>query len=102
MSLDDLDEVLKETRISRAKWYKIGLQLRVPVDKLDGIQCQFDNPEDHLCELLKEWLKGATGSTPTWRSIVKALSSQTVGEPKLADQLNAKHCQSQKKTQSKC
>ena len=102
LSLDDLGDVLEETLASSGKWYKIGIRLKVPIDKLDGIRSQFSDPGDQLCELLKEWLKGAARPRPTWRVMVEALRSQTVGEPKLADQLNAKYCQSEKKTQSKC
>ena len=102
MSLDDLGDVLEETLASSAKWYKIGIRLKVPVDKLDGIRSQFSEPGDQLCEMLKEWLKGAAGSRPTWGALVEALRSQTVGEPKLADQLEAKHCQSERKSQGRC
>ena len=102
LSLDDLGDVLEETLASSAKWYKIGIRLKVPVDKLDGIRSQFSDPGDQLCEMLKEWLKGAAGSRPTWEALVEALGSQTVGEPKLADQLEAKYCQSERKSQGRC
>ena len=99
MDPDDLGEVLEEILASTTKWYKIGLRLKVTVDKLDGIRSQFSDPGDHLCEMLKEWLKGAAGSRPTWAALVEALRSQMVGEPKLADQLEAKHCQPERKSQ---
>ena len=38
LNLDDLGEVLEEILASSTKWYKIGLRLKVPVDKLDGIR----------------------------------------------------------------
>ena len=101
LSLDDLSDVLEETLASSAKWYKIGIRLKVPVDKLDDIRSQFSEPGDQLCEMLKEWLKGAVGSRPTWGALVEALRSQTVREPKLADQLEVKHCQSESKSLSK-
>jgi len=102
LSLDDLGDVLEETLATSAKWYKIGIRLKVPVEKLDGIRSQFSDPGDQLCEMLKEWLKGAAGSRPTWGALVEALRSQTVGEPKLAGQLEAKHCQSERKSQGRC
>lgn len=80
-----------------AKWEKLGIRLKVPTDKLDAIKYQSGDSEDHLIEVLKLWLKGAAKSRRTWGVLVEALRSQTVGESKLADELEAKHCQSQGK-----
>jgi len=93
LSLNDLADVLEEILASSTRWYEIGLWLKFSVDKLDGITSQFSDPRHCLRELLKVWLKGAAGSRPTWGALVEALRSQTVGEPTLADQLAAKHCQ---------
>ena len=101
MGLGNLRDLLEETLSSSTKWYKIGLRLDVPVDKLDGIRSQFSDQEDCLCEMLKEWLKGAAGTKPAWMTLVEALRSQTVREPQLADQLEMKHCQSERKSQGK-
>ena len=92
MGLGNLRDLLEETLSSSTKWYKIGLRLDVPVDKLDGIRREFSDQEDCLCEMLKEWLKGAAGTRPTWHVLVEALRSQTVGETQLADQLEMKYC----------
>lgn len=99
--VDDLGDVLEETLCSSTKWYKIGLRLRVPVPKLDGIRSQFSDQEECLCEMLKEWLKGAAGTKPTWEVLIEALKSQTVREPRLAHQLEAKHCQSERKSRGR-
>ena len=102
LGVDDLGDVLEETLSSSTKWYKIGLQLKVPVAKLDGIRKEFTDQEDCLCEMLKEWLKGAADTEPSWRVLVEALRSQTVRETQLADQMEAKHCQSERSSQGKC
>jgi len=102
LSLDDLSDVLEETLTSSTRWYEIGLQLKVPVNKLDGIRSQFRDCKGCLCEMLKEWLRGTARSRPAWGVLVEALRSQTVGEPKLADQLEAKYCQSERKSQGRC
>ena len=102
LGVDDLGDVLEETLSSGTKWYKIGLQLKVPVAKLDGIRKEFSDQEDCLCEMLKEWLKGAAGTEPSWRVLVETLRSQTVRETQLADQMEAKHCQSERSSQGKC
>ena len=104
LGVDDLGDVLEETLSSSTKWYKIGLQLKVPVAKLDGIRKEFTDQEDCLCEMLKEWLKGAAGTEPSWRVLVETLRSQTVRETQLADQLEAKHylVQCERSYQGKC
>lgn len=92
LGVDDLGDVLEETLISSTKWYKIGLRLKVPVAKLDGIRREFSDQEECLCEMLKEWLKGTAGTRQNWEVLIEALGSQTVGETQLADQLEMKHC----------
>ena len=101
MGIGNLRDLLEETLSSSTKWYKIGLRLDVPVDKLDNIRKEFSDQEDCLCEVLKDWLKGAAGTKPAWGVLVEALKSQTVGETRLADQLEAKHCQSERSSQGK-
>ena len=101
LGVDDLGDVLEETLSSSTKWYNIGLRLKVSVAKLDGIENQFNDQEKCLREALKEWLKGAAGTEPSWRFLVEALRSQTVRETQLADQLEAKHCHSKRESQGK-
>ena len=92
LGVDDLGDVLEETLSSSTKWYKIGLRLKVPVAKLDGIRREFSDQEDCLCEMLKEWLKGTAETRQTWEVLIEALKSQTVGETQLANQLEMKYC----------
>ena len=101
LGVDNLGDVLEETLSSSTKWYKIGLQLKVPVAKLDSIRKEFSDQEDCLCEMLKDWLKGAAGTEPSWAVLVETLRSQTVRETQLADQLEAKHCHSERSSQGK-
>ena len=101
LGVDDLGDVLEETLSSSTKWYNIGLRLKVSVAKLDGIESQFNDQGNCLREALKEWLKGAAGTEPSWRVLVEALRSQTVREAQLADQLEAKHCNSKRELQGK-
>ena len=92
LSLDDLGEVLEELLQVRSKWYYVGIKLKVPVDTLEGIKTQYDDPMDQLREMLKPWLKRAAKSQPTWSVLVEMLRSSLVEEPKMADELEAKHC----------
>ena len=74
----------------RAKWYTLGLQLKLSVGTLDSIREQFQNTRDQLLEMLKTWL--TTGNNPTWKNLTDALTSQTVGESHLAGVLETKYC----------
>ena len=90
LTVDHLGIVRAELFKARTKWYDIGLALNVPVTTLDSIGGQFDNHSDKLREALKVWLKTAT--EPIWQNVVDVLKSPVVGEPKLASDIEAKHC----------
>ena len=90
LNIDHLGDVRAELYEARTKWYDIGLALKVPVTTLDSTEGQFNNHSDKLREILKVWLKTAT--EPTWQDVVGVLKSPVVGEPKLASDIEAKHC----------
>ena len=90
LSVNDLGVVLEALNKACVKWYNIGMQLGVEIDRLDVIKEQYDNPSDCLRETLKTWLK--TYSSPTWSNIVDSLRSSVVGEVRLADDLKHKYC----------
>ena len=92
LTVDHLRTVRAELFQACTKWYDIGLELRVPVNTLDGIKLdgQFGNHSDKLRETLKVWLKTAT--EPSWQDVVGVLKSPVVGEPKLASDIGAKYC----------
>ena len=90
LTIDDLCVVMKELNNVHAKWYIIGVHLRVSVGTLDAINNQYSNPSDCLRETLTTWLKS---STPTWSNIVDALN--VVDEVRLAADLEHKYCSTQ-------
>ena len=94
LSVDDLPVVMEELNDIRAKWYNIGLQLRMSVGTLDAIKEQYDDPSHCLRETLKTWLKTCP-SLPTWKNIVYALRSSTIGEVRLTIDLEQKYCSTQ-------
>ena len=94
LSVNDLHVVMEELNDARAKWDNIGLQLRMSVGTLDAIKEQYDDPSHCLKETLKTWLKTCP-SPPTWKNIVDALRSSTVGEVRLAADLEQKYCSTQ-------
>ena len=87
---NDLGEVLEEIVDISAKWYLLGLQLKLKSGKLDSIQAQFPDPKHQLLEMLKTWLN--TSDNTTWKTLTVALRSQSVGASQLAGVLEAKYC----------
>jgi len=87
LSASDLLVVTEQLNDIRAKWYDIGLQLHVSVGTLDAVKEQYDGTSHCLRETLKIWLKTCP-SHPTWKNIVDAIRSSTVGEVRLVEDNN--------------
>ena len=87
----DLSTVRNEIHAARAKWYDIGIELKVDVSTLKSIESMYNNSKDCLREVITEWLK-AVHPKPTWRSLVDALQRPVVDELKLAAVLEGKYC----------
>ena len=83
---------MEELNTICAKWYNIGMQLRVNVDTLDAIKHDNQN-NSSVClrETLKTWLKTCP-QNPTWNNIIDVLGSSVVGEGRLALYLEGKYC----------
>ena len=90
----DLDLLTQELTGVKQKWYEIGVDLGHSSSTLDKIHRESTDLGDCLLELFKYDLEEYPGST-TWRNIVDALRSPDVGDPQLADQLEAKYCPSE-------
>ena len=92
LTVDDLPVVREELNTVSAKWYDIGLQLGVNVGRLEEIKEY--GASERLRETLMTWLK-TNPLPPTWTMIVIALKSDTVGEVRLAADLEHKYCTAQ-------
>ena len=90
LTLDDLHLLLEELLDVQAKWYHIGLQLKVRVRTQDRIRREFSNARDRLLEMLKTWL--TTAVNPSWKTLTDALRSRSVGASQLAGLLDRKYC----------
>ena len=73
------------------KWYNIGLELDIPFTTLDGINTNFKMTDECLTEMLKQWLTRMS-PPPSWSGLVEALSSEPVGEKRLAEQIHTQYC----------
>ena len=93
LNVNDLPVIMEELNKVCVKWYNIGMMLQVEIDKLDAIKEQYRDQSGCLREALKIWLKTYPPSS-TWGNILNALRSSTVGETKLAAELEGKFCSS--------
>ena len=80
------------------KWYTIGVQLEVPTFELRNIVKKSVHSMDQLCDTLDYWMNKV--SSPTWRHLVDALKAPSVGENRLAEEIEKKYCDPE--AQSKC
>ena len=99
LTMNDLHLIQEAVFDARAVSYNIGLALEVHVPTLDAIDSQFVQPKDRLRETLKAWLSKNTEHT--WQAIVNALKSHVVGYPKLAKDIEDKHCNAPEAEQAK-
>ena len=91
LKLDNLGLVLEKTYVARARWYELGLALRVPVSTLESIKVEYSDPRETHREMLVAWLK-QTEPQATWEALVKALASEVVEESSLAKRLKDEYC----------
>ena len=90
LTSDDLGCVLEGVVDAAAQWYNLGLKLKVRTGRLNSIRTEFNTPEDQLREMLNAWL--TTGDNPSWKTLIDALRSRTVGGSQLAAVLEAEYC----------
>ena len=89
--MGDLDTLVTELYEARTKWYFVGLKLKVPADVLDTIESESDDLAERFLRVLKAALKRVE-PVLTWRAVVEALKSPTVGLQLLAKTIEAKYC----------
>ena len=86
LTSDDLKTVKKFLYSVRLKWYDIGLELGLKVDKLDDIRGSCgSNSDEALLRMLQIWLKSFP-TRPTWDQLAKALTHKAIDEAELAEQ----------------
>ena len=90
LTLNDIGQVMEEVLDVSAQWYHLGLQLKVRTGTLESVQAQFTDPKRQLLKMLKTWL--TTCDNTTWKTLIAALRSQSVGASQLAGVLETKYC----------
>ena len=97
LTLEDLSDVRGALFEARAKWYDIGIELKLSIGTLNTIREDFPQAADGLREMCINWLK-CIDPSPSWAALAKALESPPVGEGHLAQQLRNKHCRGREET----
>ncbi len=98
-SIADLEEVYAATVDARGKWRNILFSLDIPTATINSIGVAGKNNPD-ICyrEGLVEWLKGGQRS---WKDVVEALSTPTVGYEGIAKAIEKLHIKSADDTTDK-
>ena len=91
LTIDHLKIVFNELQSCSKKWYYIGLELDFSADTLDNIESESSDPNGYLLKVLKRYLR-RSDPHPTWKRIVAALKSKSVGYEQLADQIERQYC----------
>ena len=74
--------------VKTTEWYYLGLQLNLDNFKLDQIQVDARQNQEHLTLMFKAWLH--VSENPSWQDVVRALKA--IGERQLASKLQQKFC----------
>ena len=88
--MGDLGTLVTELYEARTKSYFVGLNLNIPPDVLDTIESE-SGDDKRLLGVLKTALNRVEPRL-TWRAVVEALKSPTVGLQLLAKKIEAKYC----------
>ena len=88
LDASDLGGVYQAVWKARAKWYNIGLGLKIDQGTLDSIKGSNNDDGDQLREMLNVWLKRCQPK-PAIAVLAETLRLHTVGHGRLADQLTS-------------
>ena len=72
------------------KWYNVGIQLDVPTFQLGNIERKTGDSMDQLRDTLDYWMNN--DPSPSWRGLVDALKSPSVGAKRLAQKIEEEYC----------
>ena len=86
LSIDDLQKIQNAAWEARAKWYNIGLELKIDAGTLDVIDRDSDRTDDQFRHMLSIWLR-RDQPRPTRSLLARALRSPTVRYEHLAEQI---------------
>ena len=83
---------MNELHHVRAKWYDLGIQLRMETSHLDAIETQHrGNPDKCQRQMLSDWLN-TSPPPPTWQRMVDALCSPVIDKKSSGERLRHIYC----------
>ena len=80
------------------KWYNIGVQLEVPTFQLKNIEKKTNDSMDQLRDTLDYWM--SNNLSPSWSQIVDVLKAPSVGENRIAKEIEEKYCDPEEQSSS--
>ena len=89
-----LKDAINALHSASHKWYTIGVQLDVPTIQLKNIEKKSSDLMDQLLDTLDYWMNH--DRFPSWRHLVDALRAPSVGENRLAGEIEEKYCDPEK------
>ena len=87
----NLKTVLNALHSVSHKWSDIGLQLDVPKYQLTIIEADTTGVKQRLQAMLDYWMNNAVDPLPSWEVLVNALKAPSVGESRLAKELEERY-----------
>ena len=94
LTMADFKVLTNELHSITNVWYQFGVELKVPVVTLKAIERQYKEPASCLTQLLTFWLSNTTPS-PTWQTVVGALSCASIERKDLARHITETYCHSE-------
>ena len=93
---DDKADILDELTDVQARYYEIGIMLRLKTSTLDGIRTRSTSDTMAMSSVIEEWLKGNynTGrfGPPTWKMLVDVVAKPNGGNDNgVAEKLARRH-----------
>ena len=82
-----MKDLVNELSAVKDKWKDLGVQLNMTPSDLNSIEIKCSNDPSHcLLEMLSQWWE-VTSPSPTWQTVVDALSSPAVGRQIVAEHI---------------
>ena len=69
---------MEELHEAKDRWLYIGMNLKVSVSSLNGIEHDQHNISDRYRKMLQEWLQN--GDDRSWKALAEALGRKSVGD----------------------
>ena len=91
LSQDDVPDVVCGILDVQTKSDLLGRVLKLPAATVESIHLQYSDPQKCLFHVIDEFVKQVE-PPPTWRVILEALRNPLIGQHRLAQEIERKHC----------